>query len=258
VSPTIEGKKQMTEPERRTTIGEELGQFLDSHQTARENLSGEIAEPLRQRSHGREPKDVQVQNASELTMIRRDLRRISRQLLISNIITTPLLIFIGTVLAFSSLHSRSPSEAELQTNQTVERDATAEATNEFSSLPLLVSREPLSPDDRAIYPLLYDLYLRARGFRQLNPPGTGSALNGRREQYVQFLTDAAKLAERAAEKSISQDLLQLIVKITELAKENYQHIGLAQPPAINLDNEIRAVLREYTPREDGRLDPRRM
>jgi hypothetical protein len=105
---------------------------------------------------------------------------------------------------------------------------------------------------------VYDLYLRARGFRQTNPGGSGSALSARRERYVQFLTDAAKLAEQAAEKSVSQVLLQVIVKITELAKQNYQHIGLAQPQTISLDNQIRAVLREFTPREDGRFDPLRM
>ena len=233
----------MSEPERSSTISDELGKFLD-------------------RSEGRELKDVQVQNVGELTLIRRDLRRMSRQLLVSNIITTLLLVFFGATLLFPSFRTflvGSSGVPELESDRGFEEEAAVASPSEsLYPPPWMATREPLSPDDRAIYPLVYDLYLRARGFRQTNPPGSVAALNGRRERYVQFLSDAAKLAEQAAEKSVSQDLLQLIVKIAEFAKQNFQHIGLEQPPTISLDNQIRAVLREYTPREDGRLDPRRM
>ncbi len=252
----------MSKPERPITIGEELGQFLESHQSSQEGFGDAFAETLPQRSKGEELRDAQLRTASEINLIRRDLQRMSHQLLISNIITTSLFVVFGAALAFSSFlafRGASSSDRELDSDQLVEGRAAAEAPSEsLSSLPLVAMREPLSPDDTAIYPLVFDLYLRARRFHQTNPSGSGSALTARREGYLQFLTDAAKLVERAAEKNVSQDLLQVIVKITELAKQHYQHIGIEQPQTINLDNEIRVVLRQYAPTDDRRLNPRRM
>ncbi len=249
----------MPQPERPATIGEELGQFLESHRSAQENLSDAFTEPVPLRSGGREGEKIQLQTMGELKEIRRDLRNISRHLLVSNIVVTSLLLCFGTGLAFFYVEWFRGGISESNPGRPAESHAVAETPSDSADpLPLVAIREPLSPDDEAFFPLVFDLYLRARDFQQVRPARSESELGGRRDSYVRFLSDAAKLAEQAAEKNISPELLQVIVTITQLAKQNFQHVGFEQPETISLDNQIRAVLRDYTPRNDRRLDPRRM
>ena len=70
------------------------------------------------------------------------------------------------------------------------------------------------------------------------------------------LTDATNLAEKAAKDQASQDLSLAIVKIVELAKLSRSHIGGERLETQLIDDQIRAILLRFTPR-DERFDPTR-
>ena len=163
-----------------------------------------IPDPVPLRPGGPEQERIQLKTIGELREIRRDLRNISRHLLISNIVVTSLLLCLGTGLAFFYVGWLRGGVSERNPGPSVEPHVVAEAPSDSTApLPLVTIREPLSPDDEAFFPLVFELYLRARDFQQIRPAQSETEEGGRRDRYVRFLTDATKLAEQAAEKSVS-------------------------------------------------------
>ena len=237
----------MPETEANTTVGKELEQFFGRQKTGQDDLSTAFQEASSQPPTFRDVHTIQLQTREELEHLYGVVRSLKRLLILSTFTMMAVVVFFAAVIAF--LYVRQPhtplsGEPAVKMSEFQKRTVPEGAQGEsFAELPLVTSGKPQTDDDRAIFPFLLDLYRRARSLRGLARDRTRS------EEYVLFLTDATKLAEQTAEGDISPDLSRAIVRITELAKQTYYESSSPTLESQTLDAEIRAVLRDYAPRE---------
>lgn len=251
----------MRKTESPTGTAEELQQFLRRSEHASDDLSSEFQQAITQDPNIRDVLKLQMQAKKDLEQLHVVVRTLKRSLLLSNCIL--ILIVVSGAAGIAVLYSRWPDSTLANTQVATSGEANASVDSKgsqddsMSEIPLVATRKPLSPGDEAIYPLILDLYVQARQFqRSLGDSSVSQQAEGS-DRYIRFLSDATKLAERAAKENVSQDLMLALLKITQLAKEHHQHLGAPAMETELLDDEIRAILRDYSPR--GELfDRRRM
>lgn len=243
-----------------STVAEELEKFLGPKRKADAELSGAFQQTVARAPDLEHVHKLQVQTRDRVESLEHLVGSLKRTLLV---LTCSVMALVLTCAAASVLlYQRWDAElanqkAVASAAETVNPQVAGNAASNAVTPPMVMEREPLSEADEAIYPLILDLHRRALRFQRSTSPGSVSSQIDSSATYIEFLTEATNLAEKAAKDNVSQDLSLAIVKIVELAKLSRSQLGGERLETDLIDDQIRAILRRYIPR-DERYDPTRM
>ncbi len=240
-----------------STVADELEKFLGRKKQADAELSGAFQRAITQEPDLQQVRQLQLQTKDQVESLGQLVRSLKRNLLVLNcsLIALILSCAAGFTFFYTQWLPAVSDDAVANAKEALESSDSPSALE--SALPLAIDFPPLSEADRALYPLIFDLHRRALQFQRLSSARSEAEQIDRGALYVQFLTDATFVAEKAAQENVSQELSLAIVKIVELARQSRNHIGTPLPETELLHEEIRAILRRFTPRDD-RFDPTRM
>ena len=242
------------------SIADQLGQVIGSDKQPSDDLSQAFERAMTHEPNVRELHATQMRTRTELEDLQRLVRSLKRQLLVWCVVLIMLVIGVASaqVLIVQNLVKKelaavagSLDVARQPTNNSggtvangLSSDPTGATAMPFGSagsLPLVETIQPLSPADRDFYPRLLDLYSRARDLRQVQHSPTVERTAVRSDQYARLLTDATKFAEYGASNGVSTESLELIVKITQLAKLFSGDVGTLDEETERLNDEVAAA-----------------
>lgn len=243
-----------------STIAQELEKFFREQKLEQVDHSIAFQKSIERRANTEDIHKLQMQTSDQIETLEEISRSLQRHL---QIISSALiaLVLLG-ISGATFLYLQWPALiAQVNQNQGPRVAKSAEGTTNNNQLDtgnelidinddfaFVDDSQPITEADKAIFPVILDLYYAALQFQQTSAPGSIDARSTINAAYVQFLADATQIAERAAMENVSQELTQLIVMVVELAKQSRAHLGVNRPETDVLNNTIQATLQRYAPK----------